>query len=142
MKNSISPLALFRCLCFILFLIAIPLQARENLSVREIASKARQAVVTVHAYRQGEEIQFGSGFFIRDDGVLVTNVHVVSGAESISVELESGEIFDNVNVIAIDERRDLIVLQIPTSKVPFLEVADDNETEVGDKVYVVGSPLA
>ena len=120
---------------------AIPLEALGQTTVRQIASDARQAVVTVRAYSGGQEIQFGSGFFIREDGVFVTNIHVVAGAESLSVELESGEIFDNVYGLAMDERRDLVILRIPTSNVPFLEIADDRMTEVGDTVYVVGSPL-
>lgn len=141
MKKSISPVTSLLLLSCVLLLNAIPLQARENMSVRQIAVKARQAVVTVHAYAQDEEIQFGSGFFIRGDGVLVTNIHVVTGADRLSVELESEEIYDNVNVLAFDQRRDLIVLQIPTSNVPFLDIADDRTSEVGDTVYVVGSPL-
>ena len=111
------------------------------MSVRQIAANAQQAVATVRAYADGEETSLGSGFFIRQDGVLVTNLHVVAGADTISVEIASGEIYDNVYTLSIDERRDLILLQIPASKLFTLSIADDRDTEVGDRVYVIGNPL-
>ncbi len=127
--------------CVFCLLMAIPSEAQGQPTVRQIASDARQAVVTVRAYSAGQEIRQGSGFFIREDGILVTNIHVVSGADALAIELESGEIFDNVYALAFDERRDLIILKIPTTNVPFLEIADDRMAEVGDLVYVVGNPL-
>jgi len=111
------------------------------MSVRQIAANAQMAVVTVRAYEDGEEMSLGTGFFIRDDGVLVTNLHVVAGADSVSVEIDSGEIYDNVFTLSTDERRDLILLQIPATKLFTLSIADDRGAEVGDSVYVMGNPL-
>lgn len=141
MDHKLSLTGRMVSLILLLQLATIPIEAQEQTTVRQIASNARQAIVTIRAYSGQQEIQQGSGFFIREDGVFVTNIHVVSGADTISVELEGGEIFDNVYGLALDERRDLVVLQIPVSNVPFLEIADDRMTEVGDTVYVVGSPL-
>ena len=141
MEHKLSLAGRMVSLVLLLQLTTIPLEAQEQPTVRQIAADARQAVVTVRAFSGQQEIRQGSGFFIREDGVFVTNIHVVSGAETINVELESGEIFDNVYVLARDERRDLIILKIPTSNVPFLEIADDRLMEVGDTVYVIGNPL-
>jgi hypothetical protein len=98
-------------------------------------------MVTVRAYEQSELIALGTGFFIREDGVLVTNLHVVEDATSVTIEVESGEIYDNVYVLSADERRDLIILQIPLSSAPTLKIGDDREAEVGDSVFVIGNPL-
>lgn len=122
-------------------LIAVPLSAKDQLAVRDIAAAGKLAVATVRAYANEQEIGLGSGFFIREDGVLVTNLHVLNGADSVSIETDSGEIYDNVYVLARDDRRDLILLQIPVSGVSTLDIADDRSTEVGDPVYVIGSPL-
>ena len=129
------------CVAIFALLIAAPSFAEEQMSVRQIAANAQMAVATVRAYKEGEEISLGSGFFIRDDGVLVTNLHVVAGADSVSVEINSGEIYDNVFALSTDDRRDLILLQIPATKLFTLGIADDRGTEVGDPVYVIGNPL-
>lgn len=129
------------CFTVVTLLVALPLFADEQLTVRGIAAAAKSGVATVHTYANDKEIAFGTGFFIREDGVLVTNLHVVEGGDSVSVETESGEIYDNVYVLSRDDRRDLILLQIPVSGVPFLDIADDRHTEVGDTVYVIGNPL-
>ena len=121
--------------------IAAPVLARAQLSSQEIAANTRPAVVTVAALSAGEQIGFGSGFFIRQDGILLTNLHVVEGADSLQVTLESAEIFDNVFYVARDDRRDLIVLKIPATMVPTIPVGDDRLSVVGDSVYVLGSPL-
>lgn len=111
------------------------------LSPTELAAQARDAVVTLTAYRDGEIIQSGTGFFIQNDGILVTNFHVVAGAESLSVELSDGEVFDAVYVLSKDARRDLILLQIPVAETPALTIADERDIQVGDAVYAIGNPL-
>ena len=141
MKLRLAHFARNACLPVVVLLLAMPLFAEEQMSVRQIAANAQKAVATVRAYTDGEETSLGSGFFIREDGVLVTNLHVVAGADSISVEIDSGEIYDNVYTLSIDERRDLILLQIPASKLFTLSIGDDRDTEVGDRIYVIGNPL-
>jgi hypothetical protein len=114
----------------------------QNLhTVRDIAAAARSSVATVYAKADDETVAFGSAFLIRSDGVLVTNRHVIEGADTLSVELESGEVYDTVYVLGDDPRRDLTVLQIPALDLPALNVGDDHAMEVGDPVYVLGNPL-
>ena len=141
MKYRPLQIARQACTAIAALLIAVPSIAQEQMSVRQIAANAQRAVATVRAYKDGEEFSLGSGFFIREDGVLVTNLHVVAGADSVSVEIDSGEIYDNVFALSTDERRDLILLQIPATKLFTLNIADDRSTEVGDSVYVIGNPL-
>ena len=121
-------------------LIALPALAQVPLTPREIASTAESAVVRVRALMDGRIASEGSGFFIRADGVLVTNLHVVEGAEALQVEIPGGEVFDNVFFVAADERRDIVVLRIPVSGVSWLSVASEAELAVGDPVYVMGHP--
>lgn len=115
--------------------------AQDVVSPRNIAAAARPAVVTIGAIKSGEVSGFGSGFIVRPDGLIATNLHVVQGADSLQVRLESGEIYDNVYVLGQDRRRDLIVLQIPATQLPSLELGDDRSVAVGDRVYAMGNPL-
>src|SRR5690606_29923744 len=64
---------------------------------REIAARARPAVVLVHAKQGGERVGQGSGFIVSADGRLITNRHLIAGAAALEVQLASGEIYDNVS---------------------------------------------
>ncbi|MEN8376812.1 MAG: S1C family serine protease [Gemmatimonadota bacterium] len=119
---------------------ASPLAAQE-LTPREIAASAAPALVYITALAGGEEIRTGSGFLVSPDGRLLTNHHVVEGADEVRVELASGEIYDRVLFQGSDERRDLAILRIPGSDMQTLALADDRLAEVGDPVYVMGNPM-
>ena len=76
-----------------------------------------------------------------EDGIVVSSLHVVENADSLEVSLESGEVYDSVYYIGRDDRRDLVILQIPAISLPTIPIGDDRVAQVGDPVYVLGSPL-
>ena len=115
--------------------------AGQQLAPRDIAARARPAVVLVTALAGGQAIGQGSGFFVSSDGRLVTNRHVVEGADQLRVELSSGEVYDRVFFVSADERRDLVILRIPVSSSTPLSMIDERELAVGDPVYVIGNPM-
>ena len=110
-------------------------------TAREIASRATPAVVAIRALVDGDVVSSGSGFVIREDGVIVTNVHVIADADQLEIELATGEIFDNIYVLGTDERRDVAVLKVPATQLPALEIGDANRLATGDPIFVVGNPL-
>lgn len=110
-------------------------------NARDIASRATPAVVEVRALRDGAVVSSGSGFLVRPDGVVATNAHVVQGAATLEIELSTGEVFDNVFSLGADQRRDVVVLKIPATQLPALEIGDASSLAAGDAVFVVGSPL-
>ena len=67
-------------------------------------------------YVGGEPASNGSGFIVRQDGVIVTNLHVLQGIEAVAIKLPNGEVYDRVFVLDIDEPRDLAILQILSSR--------------------------
>ncbi len=83
----------------------------------------------------------GSGVILRADGIVVSNYHVVGGADEIRVVLTDRREFDG-RVILADEAADLAVLQLDgASDLPELPLADSDEAEVGDLVLAIGNPF-
>lgn len=112
-----------------------------QISAREIATRAKNSFVSIGGYVGGELTSTGSGFILREDGVLVTNLHVLQDVEAIKVEMPNGEIYERVFVLGVDELRDLALLQIPATRLPALPIGDDSAVEVGDTIYTLGNPL-
>ncbi|MBI1265405.1 MAG: Do family serine endopeptidase [Alphaproteobacteria bacterium] len=84
----------------------------------------------------------GSGFFISPDGLLVTNNHVIAGADSIRVALSDGRSFP-AQVVGRDELTDLALLRVEPGSRPFayVELARELDIRVGDWVVAVGNPF-
>lgn len=82
----------------------------------------------------------GSGFLISADGYVVTNGHVVDGAEEVSVILQDGEILEG-KVVGVDEKTDLALVKVDSDKeLPFVTFATQ-DVRVGDWVIAVGNPF-
>ncbi|WP_229600842.1 Do family serine endopeptidase [Reyranella humidisoli] len=92
----------------------------------------------------GDRVQnsLGSGVLVRPDGLIVTNAHVVKGADEIRVVLADRREFE-AKLITQDERYDLALLRIEGAeeKFPFLELRDSDSIEVGDVVLAIGNPF-
>ena len=82
----------------------------------------------------------GSGVVISADGYIVTNHHVVDGAEEIKVELTDKRIFP-AKLVGSDPPSDLAVLKIDAKDLPALTLGDSDKVRVGDIVLAVGNPL-
>jgi len=82
----------------------------------------------------------GSGVLVTADGFILTNHHVVDGAEDIRVELGDGRTLQ-AKVIGSDQPSDLAVLKVEAAGLPVLPLGDSDKTRVGDVVLAVGNPL-
>jgi serine protease Do len=92
--------------------------------------------------RRRQQNSLGSGVLLTADGLIVTNHHVIAGADEITVALSDRREFDAA-LILDDERTDLAVLKIDTDgeKFPFLQLRDSDSLEVGDLVLAIGNPF-
>jgi serine protease Do len=88
------------------------------------------------------QLGFGSGFFIDPKGVVLTNYHVVAGADSVLVTLQDGRKYV-ARTIRGDQRTDLavVVLDVKNTTFPYLEMGDSDQAEIGDRVLAVGAPF-
>ncbi|HEY6979439.1 Do family serine endopeptidase [Reyranella sp.] len=94
--------------------------------------------------QDGSRVQnsLGSGVLVKPDGLIVTNAHVVRGADQIRVVLADRREFE-AKLMTQDDRYDLALLRIhgEGEKFPFLELRDSDSIEVGDIVLAIGNPF-
>ena len=91
---------------------------------------------------RGPSVQMGlgSGVIVHANGTILTNHHVVDGAETIKVELKNNRIYD-AKVIGSDPPSDLAVLKIEGNNLPALSLGDSDRVRVGDVALAIGNPL-
>ena len=82
----------------------------------------------------------GSGFFIRPDGYILTNNHVVEDSDSITVRLKDGRHFPG-KVVGTDEMGDIAVVKIDVTGMPVLELGDSDAVKVGQMICSIGTPF-
>jgi len=113
----------------------------------EIAESVSPAVVTVRVEQtvpatSGGMPGFGSGsgFIISEDGYIVTNNHVVQGAENITIQLADRREFEDVRLIGRDPTTDVALLKVEASGLPVAPLGDSEALRVGEWVVAIGSP--
>lgn len=82
----------------------------------------------------------GSGFVIEKSGIILTNSHVVNGADRVTVTLKDGRVFEG-KVRGFDEVTDLAVVKVEGKDLPTAPLADSDQVQVGDWAIAVGNPL-
>jgi Do/DeqQ family serine protease len=82
----------------------------------------------------------GSGVIISSDGYILTNHHVIDGADQIKVDLNDDRTLD-AKVVGSDPPSDLAVLKIEAANLPVLALGDSDKVQVGDVVLAIGNPL-
>jgi serine protease Do len=82
----------------------------------------------------------GSGWIIDESGIIVTNNHVIEGAQTITVELENGKTYTPVSV-KTDPASDIAILKINAGKLPAIKIGDASKLRVGDWVVAAGNAL-
>ena len=90
--------------------------------------------------QQTQTASSGSGFIITEDGYVVTNYHVVSGASSVQVTLYNGDTYD-ATVIGGDSDYDVAVLKINAAGLTPVTLGNSADVNVGDSVLAIGNPL-
>lgn len=109
--------------------------------VSDVVKKAGKSVVGVitETYSTFSTESRGSGIILSEDGYIVTNNHVISGGDSISVILEDGTSCP-AYVIGSDEYTDIAVLKITATGLTAAEMGDSDQVEVGEAAVAIGNP--
>lgn len=91
--------------------------------------------------REQKQYGLGSGVIVSSDGIIITNNHVVEGADNIKVRLIDEKEYP-AEIKGVDPRTDLAVLKIDAKNLPFLKFGDSDKARVGEWVLAIGSPLS
>jgi putative serine protease PepD len=136
-----------RYLCACLTLLALSHAAvgqappPADLSSEEVVARVAPSVaVVLTGAGAGRLSGVGSAVIVRSDGILLTAYHVIKDAREVQVRLKTGEIYDRVELVAVDERRDVAALRIPAANLPALAIAPLDEARLGEPVSVVSNP--
>lgn len=115
-------------------------------SIRDLVNQIGEAVVQVRT-----PSGLGSGFFINEDGFLMTNFHVIEGETQISVEVylqRGGQLevksYKQVRIVAMNKFQDLTLLKIEDKDAPkfkYVQLGSSDALAVGERVFAIGSPL-
>jgi len=119
-------------------------------SIADVVARVKPSVVAINTQvitldffnRPFTQEGAGSGWIISEDGIIVTNNHVVEGAKNITVTLDDGRTFPaDLNTVATDRLTDLAVLKIDAANLPAATVGDSSKLRVGDWVVAIGNAL-
>lgn len=87
------------------------------------------------------EVGIGSGFILRNDGYILTNAHVVQGADEVHVRLRGNSAELRARVVGIDTVTDIALLKIQASRLPVVRTGSSATLRIGDWVAAIGSPF-
>lgn len=124
----------------------------EALSATEAYNKVAPAAVVVSTksvtqgyFMQTQEVEgIGSGFIINQEGYILTNYHVVKGAQEISVTL-SNDVTTTAQIVNYDENQDVAMIKITDESVKIpatVELGDSDALQPGEEVIAIGTPLS
>lgn len=134
------------------------INAARRTAITDAVARVAPAVVTVQTEtvervpadvfeqffggRSGQQVQpgLGSGFIIRPNGIIVTNAHVVSGANRISVMLRDGTTYAGT-LVGIDETNDLAVIRIDARNLPVATLGSSEPLLIGEWAIAIGNPF-
>lgn len=115
-----------------------------------VSAIAQPAVFYIEVYDKNmQTLASGSGFFVTEDGVAVTNYHVIADTAYAKITTPDGKIYDVTHVLNYDETLDVAVIRVNkadsngqiTNKFPYLQLGDSSAIINGEKVYAIGSPM-
>ncbi|MFV0444055.1 MAG: transglutaminase family protein [Planctomycetaceae bacterium] len=110
-------------------------------AIRALVDSTRKSVVIISFSGRGErEKGLGSGFILREDGLIATNLHVIGEARPITVKLLDGRSFAVTQVFATEKSQDLAILKIDAQGLPALTIGDIDTLQEGDPLIAIGNP--
>ena len=109
------------------------------LAVNSVVGITTEATTNVFG-QQAVAASSGTGFILTEDGYIITNQHVVEGADTIKVTLYSGESYD-AELVGGDASYDIAVLKIEAEGLQAVSVGDSDTLQVGEAVVAIGNPL-
>ena len=114
----------------------------DDLTARNVYNGAKNSVAYIGA-STAEGQATGSGFVVSGDGLVVTNHHVIEGAQDVTVKIGTNGKQRPAQIVADDPSHDLALLKVDTggASLPTLSLGDSSKVDVGDATYAIGNPF-
>ena len=113
----------------------------SELTLGELYEENYKSVVGISAYTDGQSgYNWGTGFVLTADGLIVTNTHVINGADSATVTLYDDTVL-NATLVGADSISDIALLKVKGIGLTPAVIGDSSELAVGDAVAAIGNPL-
>jgi len=120
----------------------VSLSLAVELTAEQIYKQASPAVFFVEVLdADGEVVKTGSGFFISESGLAITNYHVVVGGHAMRITTDDGTVLDVAGIYDYNRSTDAALIQVDGKGFPFLQLADSSKLQTGATVFALGSPL-
>lgn len=130
--------ASYFCALLLMPFVATAQPIPTNTNPQSILKRARAASVVVLAGEgAGRLSSISTGVIISPDGVILTSWHSIKGALEVQVRLSDGDVYDRVQLLGTDERRDVAALKISADGLPALKTEGSGSLAQGDPVYAV-----
>jgi len=115
--------------------------AKKEQSLQEIYQNCVDSIVSIRSYVEGEMGYFwGTGIVLSEDGLILTNAHVIEGCDSAVVVLQNDQEFE-ASLIGTDSTSDIAVLKIESEDLTPAAFGDSEKLSVGESVAAIGNPL-
>ncbi|MBT5692853.1 MAG: DUF1080 domain-containing protein [Opitutae bacterium] len=136
----------FRFLKFCLLIIPIGFlkaaEEKKNDPVEDLAKKARGSIVVISSSdREGVRSGTGTGFVVREDGIIATNFHVIGQHRGFSIRFPDGKTYEPTAILATDRKRDLALIKIDAKQLTPLKLGDSDTLKPGQGILAIGNPL-
>ena len=110
--------------------------------IEKLAAQARSSVVVIESVdRANREGGMGTGFVVREDGVIATNFHVIGEHRAFRVKLSDGKTYEPKAILAVDRNKDLALVQIDRDGLTPLPLGDSDGLSPGQAILSLGNPL-
>jgi len=120
---------------------SIIIYSQNEKSPEEIYRQSYKSIVLISSFDKNEALlKTGSGIIISQDGLIYTNFHVISGAETIKIKRDSSDAVI-AKVAGFNPLYDAAILKIDGDAFRTIKICDNNEINIGEKVYALGNPL-
>lgn len=114
--------------------------AAAEMDAQRLFSEYNRSVVIVEMFdHNGERLKQGSGFIVRNDGLVATNHHVIQESRYIRIRRGSA-VLEFERVVNMDEEHDLVLLQVKNTDLHAVRLGDLDKSSIGEKVFVISSP--
>lgn len=110
--------------------------------IASISEQYRDSIVTINTYdRRGKQIGLGTGVVIKEDGLILTNNHVIEEANYADVRLENGLEFPVKDIVFGSDQYDLALIRIPAKELKPARIGNSDKIGSGDPIVCIGNPI-